>query len=186
MKWIPIAAAAAFVVAGVAHAQKAPPASAQAQAQASARFPPKDTTERSETPDVRAEPRYAALELRVGFEPDPREVTVDAGGNRDARAMRANCSGMIDFSRPDVNLTYTQGTGQFPLYIGAVSQADTTIVINDPQGNWHCNDDYEGLNPGVVFQRPMFGTYNIWIGTLDRGPTQPATVRISEVPPRPR
>jgi len=184
MKWIPIVAMAAFAVAGIAHAQKAAPGAAQGQGQS--RFPPKDTTERAEPPDWRAEPRYAALELRVGFEPDPREVTVDAGGNRDARAINAACSGMIDFTRPDVNLTYTQGSGQFPLFIGAVSQADTTIVINDPQGNWHCNDDYEGLNPGVVFQRPAFGLYNIWIGTLERGPTQPATVRISEVPPRRR
>ena len=185
MNIIPIAVLAAFVVAGVAHAQK-PPAQAQAQAQTPGRFPPKDTSERSETPDFRAEPRYAALELRVGFEPDPREVPVDAGGNRDARAIHANCSGMIDFTRPDVNLSYTQGSGQFPLYLGAVSRADTTIVVRDPEGNWHCNDDFEGLNPGVVFQRPLFGNYSIWVGTLDRGPTQPAVVRISEVPPRRR
>lgn len=179
-----ILAFSAFAVVGIAHAQKAAPGAGQAQTQS--RFPPKETTERSETPDWRAEPRYAALELRTGFEPDPREVTVDAGGNRDARLINAACAGMIDFSRPDVNLTYTQGNGQFPLYISAVSQADTTIVINDPQGNWHCNDDLEGLNPGVVFQRPAFGLYNIWVGTLDRGPTQPATVRVSEVPPRRR
>ena len=184
MKVIPIIAAAAFAVVGVAHAQKAAPGPGQAQAQS--RLPPKDTTERSEPPDWRAEPRHGALELRVGFEPDPREVAVDAGGNRDARVIHATCSGMIDFARPDVTLTYAQGTGQFPLYIGAVSQADTTIVIRDPQGNWHCNDDYEGLNPGVVFQRPQFGSYGIWVGTLERGPTQPATLRISEVPPRRR
>ena len=186
MKILPVIAVAALAVAGVAHAQKPAPAPAQGQAQTQSRFPPKETAERSETPDFRAEPRYGALELRVGFEPDPREVTVDAGGNRDARVIHATCSGMIDFARPDVTLAYAQGTGQFPLYLGAVSQADTTIVIRDPQGNWHCNDDYEGLNPGVVFQRPLFGSYSIWIGTLDRGPTQPAVVRISEVPPRRR
>lgn len=182
MKLAFIVGLSALAVVGIAQAQKAPPGQPQAQS----RFPPKETAERSEAPDWRAEPRYAALELRTGFEPDPREVAVEAGGNRNARLINAACSGMIDFSRPDVNLTYTQGSGQFPLYISAVSQADTTIVINDPQGNWHCNDDLEGLNPGVVFQRPSFGLYNIWIGTLERGPTQPATVRISEVPPRRR
>lgn len=180
MKLIPILAVVAVAVAGMAHAQKT------TQTQAQSRFPPKETAERSESPDWRAEPRYGMLELRVGFEPDPREVAVDAGGNRDARLINSTCGGMIDFSRPDINLNYTQGSGQFPLYIGAISQADTTIVINDPQGNWHCNDDFEELNPGVVFQRPTFGLYNIWVGTLDRGPTQPATVRISEVPPRRR
>jgi hypothetical protein len=41
----------------------------------------------------------------------------------------------------------------------------------------------EGLNPGIIIQRPASGNYNIWIGTVDRGSPQPATLRISEVPP---
>lgn len=184
MKITPILAAMALAFVGVAQAQKSAPGQAQTQTQS--RFPPKETAERSETPDWRAEPRYGVLDLRVGFEPDPREVAVDAGGNRDARMIGQSCAGWIDYSRPDVNLTYSQGTGQYPLYLGAVSRADTTIVVKDPEGNWHCNDDFEGLNPGVVFQRPLFGSYSIWVGTLDRGPTQSAVVRISEVPPRRR
>lgn len=180
MKLIPMLAVVVLAVNGVAQAQKA------GQTEASSRFPPKETAGRSETPDWRAEPRYGALVLHVGFLPDPREVRVDAGGSRDAQLINSSCMGMIDFTRPDVNLTYTQSMGQFPLYISTVSQADTTIVINDPQGNWHCNDDFDGLNPGVVFQRPTFGLYNIWVGTLDRGPTQPATVRISENLPQRR
>jgi serine protease Do len=175
-----LAALAAVAVVGIAEAQKAPTAPSGAQS----RFPPKETAADIPPPDWRAEPRYATLNLQVGFEPDPREVAVDAGGNRDAGSVGPNCVGWIDFSRPDVDLNYSQGQGQYPLYISAVSQADTTIVINDPQGNWHCNDDLEGLNPGIVFQRPLLGNYNIWIGTLERGPTQPATVRISEIPPR--
>ena len=166
--------------AGVAQAQKGAPAQQQVQS----RFPPKETTQEAGQPDWRAEPRYGTLNLRVGFEPDPQEVAVEAGGNREAGPLGQNCVGWIDFSRPDVDLNYAPGQGQYPLYIAAVSQADTTIVINDPQGNWHCNDDMEGLNPGVVFQRPQHGNYNIWVGTLDRGPTQRATVRISEIPPR--
>lgn len=186
MKLAFIIGLSAFAVVGLAHAQKPAPGQTQAQAQTQSRFPPKETAERAETPDWRAEPRYGALELRVGFEPDPREVTVDAGGSRDARMIGQSCAGWIDYSRPDVNLSYSQGSGQFPLYLAAVSRADTTIVVRDPEGNWHCNDDFDGLNPGVVFQRPLFGSYSIWVGTLDRGPTQPAVVRISEVLPRRR
>ncbi|MGG5821860.1 hypothetical protein [Falsiroseomonas sp. HW251] len=173
-----LAALAAVAIVGVAEAQKGGPAPAPS------RFPPKETAAEVAPPDWRAEPRYATLNLQVGFEPDPREVAVDAGGSRDAGSFNTECAGWIDFSRPDVDLNYSPGQGQFPLYISAVSQADTTIVINDPQGNWHCNDDLDGLNPGVVFQQPLHGNYNIWVGTLDRGPTRPATVRISEVPPR--
>ena len=180
---IRFAALAAVLAAGLAG-----PVLAQGKGPAEAplpsRFPPKETAEQQAPPDWRAEPRYTTLDLQVGFEPDPREVPVDAGGSREATGVGPNCVGWIDFSRPDVDLNYAQGQGQYPLYISAVSAADTTIVINDPAGNWHCNDDLEGLNPGVVFQRPLHGNYNIWIGTLERGPTQRATLRISEVAPR--
>jgi hypothetical protein len=175
-----VAALAAVALVGAAQAQKGPATPSPAQS----RFPPKETAAQAAPPDWRAEPRYETLNLQVGFEPDPREVAVDAGGSREATSVGPNCVGWIDFSRPDVDLNYAPGQGQYPLYISAVSQADTTIVINDPQGNWHCNDDLDGLNPGVVFQTPLHGNYNIWVGTLDRGPTQPATVRISEIPPR--
>jgi hypothetical protein len=176
-------AVAATLVAGAAYSQQkgAPP---QQGAAPQSQFPPKETAQNQTPPDWRAQPRYATLNLQVGFEPDPREVAVDAGGSREATSVGPNCVGWIDFSRPDVDLNYSQGQGTYPLYISAVSSADTTIVINDPRGQWHCNDDFEGLNPGIVFQQPLMGNYNIWVGTLDRGPTQRATVRISEVPPR--
>jgi serine protease Do len=176
-----IALAATLLAGGTAFSQKGP--QQQQQAAPQTRFPPK-TVAGSAQPDWRAEPRYGTLNLNVGFEPDPRTVEVDAGGDRQANGLGNECGGWIDFSRPDVDLNYSPGQGQYPLYISAVSQADTTIVVNDPQGRWFCNDDLEGLNPGVVFQTPLHGNYNIWVGTLDAGPTQRATVRISEVPPR--
>ncbi|MFL1460945.1 hypothetical protein ACI6QG_01960 [Roseococcus sp. DSY-14] len=135
-------------------------------------------------PDWRAEPRYTTLNLRAGFEPDPREVRVEAGGDREATAIRPECAGWIDFSRPDVDLNYE--SGQYPLVISAVSSVDTTIVVNDADGNWHCNDDWDGLNPGVVFRSPKSGNYNIWVGTFERGRPQQATVRVSEVLPQGR
>jgi len=148
-------------------------------------FPPKVTAGQGQSqPDWRAEPRYGTQNLTTNFNPDPTTVEVEAGGDRSAAGIGPECAGWIDFSRPDVDLNYTQGPQQYPLYISAVSQADTTIVVNDPQGRWHCNDDLEGLNPGIVFQQPLYGNYNIWVGTWEAGPTQRATVRISEIPPR--
>lgn len=134
------------------------------------------------TPDWRAQPRYATLNLVAGFEPDPREVPVEAGGDREATGVGPDCTGWIDFSKPDVDLNYT--AGQYPLYISVVANTDTTLVINDSQGNWICNDDMDGVNPGVIIQRPQSGNYNIWVGTFERGAPQRATLRISEVPPR--
>jgi hypothetical protein len=40
------------------------------------------------------------------------------------------------------------------------------------------------VDPGVVLQRPASGEYRIWIGTLESGRAQKATLRISEEPPR--
>jgi len=97
------------------------------------------------------------------------------------QGLGADCTGWIDYARPDVDLNYQAGS--LPLYISVVAQADTTLIINDPSGRWLCNDDMEGLNPGIVIQRPASGNYNIWIGTVDRGAAQPAVLRISEVPP---
>jgi hypothetical protein len=139
---------------------------------------------RQTTPDVAAQPRYATVNLRVDFAPDPHETRVEAGGDREVQGLGADCTGWIDYARPDVDLNYQ--AGNMPLYISVVSQADTTLIINDPSGRWLCNDDLEGLNPGVIIQRPASGNYKIWIGTVDRGPAQPATLRISEVPPRQR
>jgi len=136
---------------------------------------------RQARPDVAAQPRYATINLRADFAPDPHETRVEAGGDREVQGLGADCSGWIDYARPDVDLNYQAGS--LPLYISVVAQADTTLVINDPSGRWLCNDDMEGLNPGIVIQRPASGNYNIWIGTVERGPAQAATLRISEMPP---
>jgi hypothetical protein len=138
------------------------------------------------TPNITETARYATVNLAAGFLPDPHETNLEAGGELDVSnsGLGGDCVGWIDASRADVTLNYR--SGQFPLYISAASQADTTLVIRDPSGAWHCNDDMTGVDPGVVLQRPASGEYRIWVGTLDRGRPQKATLRISEEPPRRR
>lgn len=138
----------------------------------------------AQQPNLRGQPAYGTLNLQAGFTPDPREVQVRAGGPDDAENLGVGCTGFIDFRQPDVNVTYQ--SGQYPLYISVQAQADTTLVVNLPNGSWICNDDFEGTNPGIVIQRPQSGLYNIWVGTFDRGQLQPSTLRVSEVaPPQP-
>ena len=109
-------------------------------------------------------------------------IAVEAGGDGEATGIGPECGGWIDFSKPDVDLNYT--AGEYPLYISVVADTDTTLVINDPAGNWICNDDLEGVNPGIVIQNPRSGNYNFWIGTFERGTPQRASLRVSEIPPR--
>jgi serine protease Do/protease YdgD len=125
-------------------------------------------------------PAYGTLNLNAGFLPDPQAVNVVAGGNIDARRLGGQCVGAIA-NPPDVRLNYRAGS--FPLFISVRSNVDTTLVINLPNGQWLCNDDFQGLNPGVILRNPPSGQYDIWVGTFGGG-TAPAQVLVSEVPPR--
>ena len=61
-----------------------------------------------------------------------------------------------------------------------MSSDDPTLVINDANGNWVCNDDSNGgLNAEVVFTRPASGVYDVWVGSFG-SQTHQAELQISE------
>lgn len=129
-------------------------------------------------------PTYGSVSLNAGFPTDPYSVRVSAGGSIDARqTLGGNCRGMIA-SEPDFQLYYNAGN-VFPLHIFVQSAADTTLVVNDPYGNWRCDDDGMGsLNPLITYANPASGRYNIWVGTFLSGSGMPqATLFISELQP---
>ena len=130
--------------------------------------------------DVNADPNYGTVELAAGFAPDPHVVAVRAGGSLPASGIRSGCRGFIT-AAPDVRLDYAAGS--FPLIISVAAAADTTLVINGPDGSWHCDDDSgeSGLNPSIRFNNPAAGRYEIWVGTYRAGFSQPARLHISEV-----
>lgn len=134
----------------------------------------------SAQPSTSANPNYGTVTLRTGFTPDPRTVRVTSGGAINANSVGGNCSGFISRA-PDVRLNFTAGS--LPLIISAASSADTTLVINDPNGRWHCDDDggVNGLNPSVRFNNARSGRYEIWIGSYQQGTNSRATLHISEV-----
>ncbi|NMJ43307.1 peptidase S1 [Roseomonas sp. JC162] len=128
-------------------------------------------------------PSFGTANLRFNFQPDPFVVNVTAGGNIPAeRIGGAGCVGSIA-QAPDVRLNYQAGGG-LPLYIAAQSRFDVTLVVNLPNGQWVCNDDFIGTNPGMIFNQPMSGQYDIWVGHYDRGRGVPTQLIISEMPPR--
>jgi len=128
-------------------------------------------------------PSFGTVNLSANFAPDPYRVNVTAGGNIPAERLGGSqCTGTIA-DAPDVRLNYRAGQG-LPLFLSVQSSADTTLVVNLPNGQWACNDDFQGLNPGLVFRTPQSGQYAIWIGHFDRGRSIPAQLVISEVEPR--
>jgi hypothetical protein len=122
------------------------------------------------------EPRGGAEHLTVkeGFPVDPKVRPVTAGGNIDLskctnpriRAKRA--VGFVT-KQPDFVVVYkTDGNGpsRYPLTFRIKSSADTVLLINDPKGGWHFDDDGGNrLNGLRRFPNAGPGRYDVWIGT---------------------
>jgi hypothetical protein len=130
--------------------------------------------------DVNADPNFRTINLRTGFTPDPQTVSIRSGGEINASSISSACVGFIS-SAPDVRLNYTAGT--LPLILSVAASADTTLVVNGPNGSWYCDDDggVNGNNPMVRFNAPQSGRYEIWIGTYGNSSLQPGQLNISEL-----
>lgn len=108
---------------------------------------------------------YGSQSLLGNFDPDPFTLATSAGGAIDAASLGNGCLGYIA-DAPDYELTYSDAVG-LPLSFFVVGGLDNTLVINDPAGNWVCNDDFDSSSEGgagVVFDNPQAGTYDIWVG----------------------
>jgi hypothetical protein len=125
-------------------------------------------------------PTYGTAALNAGFTPDPYVVNLQSGGNINASNISASCRGFIA-DAPDVRLNYRSGS--YPLIISVNASADTTLVVNAPDGSWYCDDDggNQGLNPSIRFNSPQSGQYDIWVGTYGNASLQPAQLHISEL-----
>lgn len=121
-------------------------------------------------------PSFGTQWLSAGFSPDPYRVPVTAGGR--LNASNVGCVGYIA-NAPDFRLNYQ--SGGYSLYFSVQSSADTTLVVNAPDGRWYCNDDFNGYNPAVIFATPMSGQYDVWIGSYNPGSGLRSTLLISEI-----
>lgn len=132
--------------------------------------------------DTGARTNYGELSLSAGFNNDPRVISLRAGGTIPASEIDSDCRGYIT-DAPDVRLYYEAGS--LPLIISVDSGADTTLVVNTPDGEFHCDDDSgQGTNPSIRFSRPLEGRYEIWVGTYSATASQPARLYISELSSR--
>ncbi|WP_104201989.1 peptidase S1 [Billgrantia saliphila] len=139
-------------------------------------------TAQAQQPDWSGDPSYGSVHLEAGFTPDPWTQSLQAGGSTQVSAkLGPNCTGYIMASAPDVDLHYTAGS--MPLYFAVQSASDTTLIINAPDGRWYCNDDFNSLDPVVMFPNPASGMYNVWVGVHGSSQMQSATLKITELNP---
>ncbi|MBM88346.1 MAG: hypothetical protein CMQ41_08220 [Gammaproteobacteria bacterium] len=133
--------------------------------------------------DFDLDPYFGEFDLEAGFDDDPRVVSIAAGGSIDASGLGDNCVGFIS-EAPDVSINYDSGS--YSLNFAAFSEDDITLIINDPLGGWICNDDFSesaALNPGIIFEDPANGKYDIWLGVYssDEDDLIDASLLISEI-----
>lgn len=116
--------------------------------------------------DYSLQPVYGTGDLDGGFVPDPYVIEVSAGGSINIESLGNSCVGFIESEQPSYDLNYEASNASLGVFVE--STIDTTLVINDPDGNWHCNDDADLLtdaNPGINFENPLRGQYNIWVAS---------------------
>ncbi len=120
---------------------------------------------------------FGRIELAPGFMPDPHRATGTAGGAVQATSWDPECRGAVS-QTPD-HLFVASGNFSF-LKIVVSSPQDTTLVVQKPDSTFLCNDDDEGLNPGITGTFPP-GTYRIWVGSYDASQRPQYTLGISEL-----
>jgi serine protease Do len=132
---------------------------------------------------------FGSVDLAAGFLPDPHSVPVVSGATAtdavDLSSLGLSpmnsgaCRGFAT-SSPDYIVRFTPGN-HLRIYVEA--PGDTTLVVNDGQGNWWCSDDDGGnLNPSIEIPNPVGGQYDIWVGSYQAGANIRGTLHVSEFP----
>lgn len=129
--------------------------------------------------DYTATPNYGSANLVPGFVPDPHTVGMTSGGTVDVSYVGSACSGFAT-SAPDFRVSFGTGSALLRIYFVGTS-GDTTLVVNDPFGNFYCVDDSFGtVNPTIDFNNPAGGTYDIWVGSYASSTFVSGTLSITE------
>jgi protease YdgD len=117
--------------------------------------------------DYALEPTFGVVSLQSGFSPETNWISLLAGG--DVRSeytdwnLNIRCAGYFA-DAPDFRVFFTPDDDPLSFYVEA--RDDTVLLVNTPDGEWHCNDDFSGLNPALTFETPLEGQYDIWVGTF--------------------
>jgi hypothetical protein len=119
---------------------------------------------------------FGSISLSPGFLPDPYTVSMRSGGDMSASAV--GCAGYVT-DAPDFELFLTDTSSLLRIFF--VADGDTTLIINDPYGQWYCNDDYSGVNPMIELASAPGGTYDIWVGSYAAGSYIDGTLYITEL-----
>lgn len=108
---------------------------------------------------------FIAINPQAGFPLDPFLVSLQGGGPVDASTVADGCNGFVA-EAPAVTVDY-QGEAEL-LRAFFLSNGDTTLVVQTPDGDFLCNDDTHALllDPSIVITSPVQGVYSVWVGSV--------------------
>ena len=112
---------------------------------------------------------FGPMKIEAGFSPDPKVITGNSGGQRKAARFSSSCSGWVRSASPDHKVELTTAFSSLRFLVDG-GDADTSLVVQKPSGEFLCNDDADGKHPMIT--GPMSaGVYSIWIGSYEKGKT---------------
>ncbi|UJR80205.1 hypothetical protein [Sandaracinus amylolyticus] len=118
------------------------------------------------------------LTLDRGFSTDANVITGTASGARAANALSSECVGAIG----DEPTLVLHASAPFDgLELRVTSSADTTLVVQHPDGTFACDDDSGGSRNPRVAGAFAEGAHQVWVGTYRAGTSAPFELRFTEV-----
>ena len=91
-----------------------------------------------------------------------------------------DCPGYFDPAAPDAVVQWPGGALQMTVR----SEFDATLAVSGPDGQWHCNDDGDGVAPVVDLANAPRGRYAVWVGSYGEGVTgNTAATLVAGMPP---
>lgn len=117
------------------------------------------------------------LTLATGFRPDPTTASGVAGGSVDAATKHPGCRGYIR-AQPNHVLRAGSAFGSLRILVNG-GDADTTLLVQKPDGSFACDDDSEGYDP-IVRLETTAGLHRIWVGSYRPEAHSPYVIAFSE------
>ena len=133
-------------------------------------------------PDRMQLPTWGEYALAPGFQPPEYGKQVVGGGRNYVPdfVSAEGCAGYVA-EAPDFSITLNADFES--IWFSAHSPANIVLLLNGPNGQWHCNDDFIGSDPSIGFSNAPAGRYDIWVGGYDENNYAASIIYVTEYQP---
>ncbi|MCB1406016.1 MAG: hypothetical protein KDK01_07065 [Rhodobacteraceae bacterium] len=101
----------------------------------------------------------------------PQSFGVTAGGAMQIGGCPPGIGRGYADARPNLTLDILDSARGAVLDLRVDGTCDAVLLVNDPQGRWSFNDDFDGsINPHLALEGMTAGHYDIWVGTYNPTP----------------